>query len=45
MTVEQYEKLTQEQKIFADLLVEILVTLKKLTADISRDLEETVGRK
>lgn len=44
MTVQQYEKLTEEQKIFADLLVEILATLKKLTQDISRDLEETVGK-
>lgn len=42
MTTQQYKSLTEKEKIFADLLTEIVKGLKELQADIRDDLEATL---
>lgn len=45
MKKEDYDLLTEKEKVFVDILLEISADLKKLTQDISRDLEDCVVRK
>lgn len=43
MTKDDYDKLSDRDKIFANLLLDIAHSLRQLHADIRRDLEEAVG--
>jgi len=42
MTKEQYAFLTEKEKIFADILLDIAQGIRRLREDISRDIEETL---
>ena len=40
MTKEQYAKLSESEKVFMDVLLEIARGIRSLREDISRDIEE-----
>lgn len=42
MTTDQYKSLSEKERIFVDLAQEILAELKKLSRDISADIERTL---